>query len=605
MSLWDVILDFIPWFSLSLLFWIFVLILIRLLKNKKEAYYLWFPLLVMFKTRKLNRFLTTVGKKAPKFWKYFWTVGIFVSFGFTIYAMYFFFINFINLLIRPSFEQSVYPLIPGLTIDLPTLFYLILPLLFVVTTHEFAHGISASAEDVDIKSTGVLGAGIFFLIGFGAFVEVDERELNSTKFHRNTRLRIAAAGTYVNGMTAGVAFILILCFPLIIAPFYTSVTQVNTVFSKAEGGFNEGNLATGDVILAIKKEGAPPEEYMYLDNYAGRSLDDILNNRTSLKLKIGDNLTFSIYTPSNDFYLEKNGTLGPRYYIGIRYRYTSDTELEITKIYSATEGGNNDDKNMTVGDKIIEINGVPINRISGDTLEKALTTFNLNTINLSTASETFILDVDLDPDSKVKIGIYRNTYFMHKNDFAKFFTNLWPEFWLRELVWLFIIAFSVTLFNMLPLPVFDGDRIVKELLNWGFGEDYKKTKKKVDKIKFKKDEKVLNLSEYRVDKINYVKILMGDEKTDLKRDEILLAEDKYNLIDKIGAGFKDSLSLDLPEQAEITEDSLIEVSYEHWYDEKRKIKSTILNTLRYFTLFIVIGNFILSFINFGGFLFWV
>ena len=321
-----------------------------------------------------------------------------------------------------------------------------------------------------------------------------------------------------------------------------------------------------------------------------------------MQCSVGDNLTFSKYKPSTDSYSEKNVTLGPRYYIGIGYKYISDTELQITKIYSASEDGNNYNTNLTVGDNIIEVNGVPVNRTNGDTLEKALIAFNLNTINLTTAFETHILNVTT---IGVKIGISSNSYFMHKNDFAKFFTSFWPEFWLREIAWLFIIAFSITLFNMLPLPVFDGDRIVKELINWGFGEEYKTTRKKKDKIKFDKDKPNLNLSEYRVEKVDSVKIIIEKKKNVRDQSEIILAEDKYSLIDKIGDGFKDTVLLDLPKDTQLEEDSLIEVSYDYWYDEKQKIKKPVLKTIRYITLFIVLGNFILSFIKFGGLLFWI
>ncbi|MFX1340906.1 MAG: M50 family metallopeptidase, partial [Promethearchaeota archaeon] len=519
-----------------------------------------------------------------------------------IYALYFLFTNFINLIINPRPEQAILPLIPGVTIALPLLFYLILPLLFIITTHELAHGIAANTDDVEIKSTGVLGAGLFFVIGFGAFVEVDERAVGSKKYHRNTRLRIAAAGTFVNGITAGIAFILLLSFPLMIAPFYTQVSQVYSVVDEVDGGINEGKLNPGDVILAIKKQGTPDEDYVNLDNYAGRTLSYILNNGSSLKSSIGDNLSFQIYNPSTDSFTVKNVTLGPRYYLGILYTYTSNTELKLTRIYSESEGGNNFDKNLTIGLTITEVNGIPINRTNGDTLGKALAVLDLNTINLSTGSKTYILDVNV---TGVQIGISSNSYFMHKNDFAKFFTNLWPDFWLREIAWLFIIAFSITLFNMLPLPVFDGDRIVKELINWGFGEEYLTTKKKTDKLPYKKDEKELNLSEYRVEKVDSVKILIGDKKKKIEKSEVLLAEDKYNLIDKIGDGFKDTIALNLPEYAELDEDTVFEVSYEYWYDEKRKTKNTLLNILRYFTLAILAGNFILSFLKFGGLLFWI
>ncbi|MFX1376504.1 MAG: site-2 protease family protein [Promethearchaeota archaeon] len=605
----NAIFDFLlnPWFILSLIFWVIVLAIIYLLRNKKDAAFLFFPLLAMFKTKKLNNFITRISRKAPRFWRIFWTVGIFISFGFVIFAFYFFFTNFINLIIEPRIEQAVIPLIPGVTIDLPIFFYLILPLLFIVTTHEFAHGIAASSDGLDIKSTGVLGAGLFYIIGFGAFVEVDEREVNSTKVNRYTRLRIAAAGTYVNGITAVIALILLLIYPLMISPFYRQVPQVNTVLEEYQGGFNYGNLTSRDVIIAIKKQGTPDTDYVYLDEYKGRTLSSILSNETTLQCGVGDNLTIKTYIPSSDKFLAKNVTLGPRYFIGLRYEYTSDgLGLKITDVLSKSEGGNNFG-NISAGLTVIKINGIPINVSNGDTLEKVyVTSFKndilLNNINFSTNSANYTLDLRIDG---AYIGIYSNSYFMYKNSIAKFFTSFWPEFWLRELSWLFVIAFSITLFNMLPLPVFDGDRVVKELINWGIGENYKSLKKKKEKFYFKKEEKYYELSEYRVEKIDSVKLIMRDRSRLADPSIIKLSEDRYELIDKIGDGFKDTVLLDLPEQSKLTEDTLIEIAYDHYFDEKGKIKRIILNSIRMVTLIIIAGNFILSFIKFGGLLFWI
>lgn len=597
------ILDFLlnPWFILSLTFWLVILALVYLLRNRKGAAYIFFPLLVMFRTKRLNKFIKKISKKAPKFWKVFWTIGIFISFSFIIYALYFFFTSFFGLIVDPKPEQAVMPLIPGVTINLPMFAYLILPLLFVVTTHEFAHGIAANVDGIDVKSTGVLGAGLFFIIGFGAFVEIDERELKSNKFKRNTRLRISAAGTFVNGITAGIAFVLILLFPLINAMWYRQVAQITYVQTKSERGFNFGNLANGDVILAIKKQGTLDKDYISLDNYEGRTLSKIISNGTSLKCSVGDNLTFRIYNPFSDVFLEKNITLGPDYNIGLSIKYHKKmTNFTITKIYSASEGGNNFNTNLTVGDVVKKVNGVSINQTN--TLEYALTFIGLKNLTLSTDTENHTLNVDV---TGVYIGIFSNFYFMYKNDVAKFLTSFWPIFWFTELSMLFMIAFSVTFFNMLPLPIFDGDRVVKELINWGIGEDYKSFKKKKDKFIFKNDEKNYELSEYRVDKINSIEIIMDDESKFTNSSRFTLAEDKYELFDKIGDGFKDTVSLNLPEQKKLPEGSRIEISYDHWYDEKRKIKRRILNSLRLFTFIVVLGTFILSFIKFGDLLFWI
>jgi len=591
MTLLDLIVDFLlnPWFIISLVFWVIVFIFVFLLRNKKEAYTLFFPLLAMFKTKKLNNLIQRISKKSPRFWRVFWNIGIFVSFGFTIYGFYFFFTNIVNLLFQPSIENAIVPLIPGVTIDLPVFMYLLLPLLFIVTTHEFAHGISASIDGVEIKSTGVLGAGLFFLVGLGAFVEVDERTLRSSKFKRNTRFRIAAAGTYVNALTAGVAFLLILNFPTLISPFYVQTIQINSVLTPQDGGFNYGNLESGDVIVAIKRQNDPDNQFLYLDLSQDINLTSILSNSTRIKFTIGENLTFNTYNPSSDSYSKKNVTVGPRYDIGIRYNYIPNgTGLIITYNYSSST-----ETNIFIS----KVNGTAINTSNGDTLELLLTNFNLKAINLSTdAGNDYILDVEI---VGVFIGVRSNSYWMHRNDFAKFFTSNWPIFLIRQLLWFFIIAFSITLFNMMPLPIFDGDRIVKEIINWIFGEDYKTKRKKKDRLIYKGTDTECKLTEYRVENIEYVKILLKEDNKSNHNSEVLLGKDNYELVDSIGDGYKDTVSVKLSETTKLKENSVFEVSYEYWYDNKRKIKRIVLNAVRVVALGLILLNFALSFSIFG------
>jgi len=597
MSLLDLITDFLlnPWFVISLIFWIIVILLVYTLKNRKEAYSLFFPLLILFKTKKLNNLIRRISKKSPRFWRVFWNIGIFVSFGFTIFGFYYFFINIIQLIFQPSVQNAIVPLIPGVNVDLPFLFYLILPLLFVMTTHEFAHGISANNDGVEVKSTGVMGVGLFYLVGFGAFVEVDERKLRSSKFHRNTRLRIASAGTFVNAITAGIAFLLVINYALLVSPFYTQVTQVLSVLPAQDGGFNYGNLEAGDAIVAIKDSEDPDADFLNLDLNQGISLTSVLSNTTRVKFSIGDNLTFKIYNSFTDLSSKKNVTLGPRYDIGIRYKYIPNgTGLRITYNYSS-----NSETNIL----ITKINGTAINTSSGDTLELVLTNFNLKAINLtSDLGMNYILDAEV---VGVFIGVQSTYYWMHKNDFAKFFTSNWPDFWFRELLWLFTISFSITLFNMMPLPIFDGDRFLKELVNWIFGEDYKSKRKKKDRLIYKGIDTECKLTEYRVENIESVKILLKDAQKGDPNSEILLGKENYELVDKIGDGFRDSVLVNLPETTKLKNNSVFEVTYEYWHDDKRKIKSIVINAIRIIALSLIIGNFVLSFMRFGFGLFWL
>ncbi len=593
MTLLDLIVDFLlnPWFIISLIFWVIVTIFVFLLRNKKKAYTLFFPLLAMFKTKKLNNLIQRISKKSPRFWRIFWNIGIFVSFGFTIYGFYFFFTNIINLLFQPSIENAIIPLIPGVTIDIPIFMFLLLPLLFIMTTHEFAHGISANNDGVEIKSTGVLGVCLFFLVGFGAFVEVDERELRSSKFKRNTRFRIAAAGTYVNVITAGIAFILILSFPTLVSPFHVQVTQLHSVLTPQEGGFNFGNLESGDAIVAIKHQNDPNSQFLNLDINQGISLTSILSNSTRVKFAIGENLTFSTYNPSSDSYSKKNVTVGPRYDIGIRYAYfPNGTGLIITYNYSSS---------TEVNILISKVNGTAINVSNGNTLELLLTDFNLKAINLTTdTGNDYLLDVKI---VGVLIGVrsFWNPYWMHKNDFAKFFTSNWPDFLFIELKLLFIISFSITLFNMMPLPIFDGDRFLKELIDWIFGEDYKSKKKKTDRLVYKGTDTECKLTEYRVESVEYVKILLKEDSKSNQNSEVLLGKDNYELVDSIGDGYRDTVSVKLPETTKLKKNSVFEVSYEYLHDDKRKIKRIVLNAIRVVALSLILGNFVLSFSIFG------
>jgi len=599
MSLFNLITDILlhPWFIISLSFWIIVIVFVFALKNKKGAYNFFFPLLILFKTKKLNNFIRKISKKNPRFWRIFWNIGIFVSFGFTIFGFFFFFINIVQLLFQPSELNAITPLIPGVTIDLPTLFYLILPLLFVMTTHEFAHGISANNDGVEVKSTGVMGVGLFYLVGLGAFVEVDERDLRSSKFHRNTRLRIASAGTFVNAITAGIAFLLLINYALLVSPFYTQVTQVYSVIPPQDGGFNYENLEDGDVIVAIKNSEDPDAAFLNLDLSQGISLTSVLRNTTGVKFSIGDNLTFRTYNPVTDLSSNKNVTIGPRYdiYEKIRYEYIPNgTGLRITYNYSSSS-----ETNIL----ITKVNDTAIDKSSGDTLELVLTNFTLKAINLtSDLGMDYIIDVEV---VGVYIGVQSTYYWMHKNDFAKFFTSNWPDFWFKELFWLFTISFSITLFNMMPLPIFDGDRFLKELVNWKFGENYKSKRKKKDRLVYKGTDTECKLTEYRVENVESVKILLKDAQKGDPNSEILLGKDNYELIDKIGDGFKDTVLVTLPETTKLKKNSVFEVSYEYWHDDKRKIKSIVINAIRIIALGLIIGNFVLSFMNFGFGLFWL
>ncbi|MHA1792933.1 MAG: site-2 protease family protein, partial [Promethearchaeota archaeon] len=259
----NTLLNFIlsPFFLMSLLFWVGILVLIFVLKafKKSKALSVFFPFLVMLKTKRLNKFIRKIAKFNLKIWKIIWTIGIFVSFSFTIYGLYFFTSNLFKLIFTmsvgetPSPETQVIPLVPGLTINFDTFTFLIIPILFVITTHELSHGISANVDNIPVKGTGVFGLGLFVVIGFGAFVEIDEKAYKSGRYSGWAKARLAGAGSFTNAILAVVALLIAINFTLMISPFWGAPNgaHINRVLSSDDGGHNQGILQEGDIIHVI------------------------------------------------------------------------------------------------------------------------------------------------------------------------------------------------------------------------------------------------------------------------------------------------------------------------------------------------------------------
>lgn len=95
------------------------------------------------------------------------------------------------------------PIVPAITISLDSLPYFFVAAAIVVFLHELAHGISAVAETVTVKSAGLA----FMLAFFGGFVEPEEKSFE--KASKTSKLRIVSAGSAVN-LATGLLVILLL-----------------------------------------------------------------------------------------------------------------------------------------------------------------------------------------------------------------------------------------------------------------------------------------------------------------------------------------------------------------------------------------------------------
>ena len=81
--------------------------------------------------------------------------------------------------------------LPGINPLIP-LTYGIVALIVAIVIHEFAHGVLARAQNMGVKSLGML----YLIVPIGAFVEPDEEQLKASP--RHARMRVYAAGPTSN-----------------------------------------------------------------------------------------------------------------------------------------------------------------------------------------------------------------------------------------------------------------------------------------------------------------------------------------------------------------------------------------------------------------------
>ncbi|MDQ1279029.1 MAG: hypothetical protein QG670_289 [Thermoproteota archaeon] len=150
------------------------------------------PLYLMYRTKRLNSFLERTANKNQRFWRWISNIGIVVAVGEIGVAGYTLISNLFNFAYIPQQAQPVFPIIPGVTIGIRWLPYLLLAIGIALTTHELGHGIIAYLEKIPVKSSGIVVAPITF----GGFVEPDEEVFNKARLI--SRLRVLSIGSLTN-----------------------------------------------------------------------------------------------------------------------------------------------------------------------------------------------------------------------------------------------------------------------------------------------------------------------------------------------------------------------------------------------------------------------
>ena len=240
-------------YVLMILFALVMTLILVINRKKVELQKLLFPILylIMYKTTWGLKKMDSIAKKLKKYRNPLSYTSITLGFIGMILMTTLFLISVYKYFFVEK-AAVVSPLLPGATIPgLPQLSFVhwIIAIFVLATVHEFSHGIFARMYDIKIKSSGFAFFGILLPIIPAAFVEPDEKEMETKS--KKARLSVLSAGTFSNFIFAGIFFLVL---SLIMAPLTAPLTVQEGVMiiNTTEGGaaFTAG-VQSGEIITRI------------------------------------------------------------------------------------------------------------------------------------------------------------------------------------------------------------------------------------------------------------------------------------------------------------------------------------------------------------------
>jgi membrane-associated protease RseP (regulator of RpoE activity) len=237
------------------------------------------PFYMVYKTTALNRLMERIAQKGRFFWVVAWSTASALAVGQIIFIFYSLVKNVYFFFQKPEQASQVMLLVPGLTIGMESLPYILISLVVVVVTHEFAHGIASLVEKIPLKSAGIFLA----LVLPGWFVEIDEKKLEEAK--PATKLRIFSAGASTNIAVGVLVLLLITNFAFTISPLYFPQSNGIVITELVQGGAAER--------VGIKKW----DTISNLNGTHVRSVDELRSYMNDIK----PNSTLRVTTGRGDF----------------------------------------------------------------------------------------------------------------------------------------------------------------------------------------------------------------------------------------------------------------------------------------------------------------
>ena len=398
-------------------------------KAKKEG------LLILYKTEWGIKLIDRIGNKYKKTLKALSYISVFLGYILMIAMMYLAYTIVKIYVLHPEVVNQIkvppiMPLIPYIDKVVPFLppfyfTYWIVILAIIAITHEFAHGIFAAYNKVNIKKTGFGFFPFFFPVFLAAFVEPDEKQMQ--KRSNFGQRAILSAGTFVN---------------LITAIFFLIVTWLFFMSAFIPAGVNFDSYTYAPVAISA----------ITMVNGVG------VNNPTLDELAtLTENATFNE--------IKAGGTK----YVGVRGFVDEETIL----LYDDAPA-----INAKISGPILEIDGTPIKSI--DELSNEIGKYSpgdeveiKTKVNGEIITKSVILGEHPQEEGRAWLGIgfmnqnsgglmsrifgvlssFKDSHIYYESNIGEAGLFIYNLLW-----WLVIISISVALINMLPMGIFDGGR---------------------------------------------------------------------------------------------------------------------------------------------------
>jgi membrane-associated protease RseP (regulator of RpoE activity) len=428
------------WYVFFGLLWAYIVFLFWLVRSgrmEKWNLALMLGIVLMIRTNRGKGTIDYIAKP-KKFWNFFGDFGTILTLvGMVLMTA----VMLLSLSVVLDSDSGLEPLagneiliIPGVTPFLP-LGYGIVALIVTLVVHEGGHGVLARANNLKVKSLGLLYA----IVPIGAFVEPDEDEMKEAPVRH--RLRVFAAGATVNIVLAAILVFVFAAMAGQAEPVDGVPILGVTVGSAAESA----GLVTGDTIasidgvamstpLAFSKamELHRPGDVISMETRNGAVLDATLGDRWS------DGLTEAQQIATANLTDNRSMDATP---LQRSVRATCD---QVLGPQNYTDGGD-------CGDQFLQVAFLGVSHFPVDGLQAVLSDpFGDNGRN-------FLFYVSM-PIGEVRGDPYLSFYI------PTFLEEPFEGFWVigTMIYWIFWINLMVGLTNILPMLPLDGGHIFRD-----------------------------------------------------------------------------------------------------------------------------------------------